>query len=205
MRNRSSAFLLVSFVPLAGCGFLKKADADAGTDAGAAVAAVDAAVAAPVGATGKNAAAITHLPTEVATNDVLPTLQFSSPHTAPNGGGTKVIDLKSGSPVTRVARTNPNGWSLIVFQDPNVPTDTLMGWVSDVAFTVYVPHDAGVVPVVDAGIVGLRCPPGQDAVMVSANVAPSCRKVCASDKDCKHSCQAATNNMGKSIKACMSD
>ena len=57
----------------------------------------------------------------------------------------------------------------------------------------------------DAGIVGLRCPPGQDAVMVSANVAPSCRKVCASDKDCKHSCQAATNNMGKSIKACMSD
>jgi len=53
----------------------------------------------------------------------------------------------------------------------------LEGWVSDMAFSAVVYHvdpgivDAGVT--VDSGITGLRCPPGQDAIVSGAVAKPS--------------------------------
>ena len=136
----------------------KKPDADAGTDAAPAdttALAGDAAPEAAAGApTGKNASQVARFGSETAMNQPLVIGQITQVRTSPNTG-TVVTTLHPGTAVTRIA-TNGVNQNLIVFPDPNVPTDNLMGWVPDAAFTtavVALHHDAGViVPVgADAG------------------------------------------------------
>jgi hypothetical protein len=193
---RIPATLLLVFV--AGCGLLGKKGDDAGVDMSTAIDA--AAAATPAGAPiGKNAAAVARFATEAAVDEPKMIGQTATPRTQPSGGAV-VATLKTGTIVTRIA-TNA-GHSLIVFPDPNVPADNLMGWVTDAAFSAAVvprpprpdagadagaaPVDAGPPPVVDAG------PPGWEPttctkeknVAVKTPTGYACRHVCTDNKEC---------------------
>lgn len=196
---RNPATLLLVFV--AGCGLLGKKDQDAGVDMTSAIDA--AAVVAPPGAPiGKNAAGVARFATEVAADEPKMIGQTATPRTQPSGGAV-VATLKTGTIVTRIA-TNA-GHSLIVFPDPNVPADNLMGWVTEAAFSAAVipKKDAGVVvdsgaavvvdagttppPVVDAGPAwtATKCSKTNNiAVKLAGGGAWACRHLCAADKEC---------------------
>lgn len=194
---RIPATLLLVFV--AGCGLLGKKGEDAGVDMSTAI---DAAAApTPPGApVGKNAAAVARFATEAPVDEPKQIGQTATPRTSP-GGGTVVATLKTGTVVTRIA-TNA-GHSLIVFPDPNVPADNLMGWVPDSAFSAAVvprpprpdagvdagaaaPVDAGAPAVVDAG------PPGwkpttctkEKNIAVKTATGYACRHLCTDNKEC---------------------
>lgn len=218
MRNLTALFVL-SLVTLTGCGLLKKAGADAGTDGGTAVAdnsaadaAPEAAAAAPVG---KNAAQVARFGSEVAMNQPMVLGQTSFPRTSPNTG-TVVATLHPGTAVTRIATNGPNE-NLIVFADPNVPTDNLMGWVTEAAFTAAVVgvhheplHDGGVVdagaaPAATATTPSVTCAAGQIAVQQVGNKVV-CKKTCAKDADCPHKgCKDFTGVAGNTVRACLND
>lgn len=211
MRISKSVVLVLA---LCGCGLLGKKGGgeDAGAVTGEVPGAIDAeAVATPPGTPiGKNAPAVARFATEAPANEPKMLGQAASPRTSP-GAGTVVTQLKTGTVVTRIA-TNA-GQSLIVFPDPNVPTDNLMGWVPDSAFSaVVVPKpatttttDGGTVAVVDAGapaVVDAGAPAVADAgaaekkqptcpkagstpvLLSTTSNAWSCRKNCTADKDC---------------------
>lgn len=211
MRISKSVVLVLA---LCGCGLLGKKGGgeDAGAVTGEVPGAIDAeAVATPPPGTpiGKNAPAVARFATEAPANEPKMLGQAASPRTSP-GAGTVVTQLKTGTVVTRIA-TNA-GQSLIVFPDPNVPTDNLMGWVPDSAFSaVVVPKpatttttDGGTVAVVDAGAPAVAdagapavvdagtpekkqptCKSGSTPVLLSSTSnAWSCRKNCTADKDC---------------------
>lgn len=216
MRNLSAVFVL-SLATLAGCGLLKKPDADAGSDA----AVVDNSATADAGTTtaagtpvGKNAAQVATFPSQTAQNQPRVIGQTASPHTAPNGGGSLVTTLKAGTPVTLIATNGPNQ-NLIVFADPNVPTDNLEGWVTDAAFSaavIAIHHDAGVI---DAGVVApvatvvapaITCGVGQVGISVSGKLA--CKKACNKEADCPHKgCKdfTAAGTTNSIVKACLND
>lgn len=194
MRISKSVVLALA---LCGCGlFGKKEEGGGGGDAPGAIDA--AAVVAPPGTpTGKNAAGVARFATEVPQNEPKMIGQLASPRTSPSAG-TVIAQLKAGTIVTRIA-TNA-GHSLIVFPDPNVPADNLMGWVTDAAFSAaVVPKvvDAGVAvvdagpAVVDAGPAVVDAGPEKKqptckagSVPIALPVSWGCRKSCTSDKDC---------------------
>jgi len=194
----SKAVILV--LATAGCGLFGKKDGDAGTDIPGAI---DAAgiVAAPGTPVGKNLAAVARFATEVPMNEPKMIGQTATPKTSPSAG-TVVATLKTGTIVTRIA-TNLNH-SLIVFPDPNVPADNLMGWVTDAAFSAaFIPKttdagvavaDAGAVVVADAGAVVAdagaakaqpTCVGGKAVVIPNTTDSYQCRKICTVDADCK--------------------
>lgn len=214
MRNLTAVFVL-SLVTLTGCNFLKKADADAGSDAAVATAdtsATDAAPAAPGAPIGKNATAVARFGTEVAMNQPMVIGQTSTPRTNPSSG-TVVTTLHAGTPVTRIA-TNGANQNLIVFADPNVPTDNLMGWVTDAAFSaavVAVHHDAGVdaaAPVATATATAaptISCAGGQVGVQLAGGKL-ACKKACINDAQCPHKgCKDFTSVTNATVKACLND
>lgn len=226
MRIPAFAVVTLSFAALTGCGLLGKKGDDAGAppDLGAAVDAA-AVVAAPGAPTGKNAASIAHFASETALNEPKVIGQTATPKTSP-GAGQVVGSLKTGTTVTRVASNA--GYSLIVFPDPNVPTENLMGWVSDAAFSAAVvakPVDAGTTAVVDAGAAPvavvdagapvavvdagppkLVCKPGFAPVVIGA---PGCRRVCTASSECKtapKTCAPAANaGASGTTKVCAAD
>lgn len=227
MRIPAFAAVALSFAALTGCGLLGKKGDDAGAPADLG-AAIDAAAAptAPGAPTGKNAAAIAHFQTETALNEPKVIGQTATPKTSP-GAGQVVGTLKTGTTVTRVASNS--GYSLIVFPDPNVPSDNLMGWVSDAAFSAAVvakPVDAGTTAVVDAGAAPvavvdagapvavvdagppkLVCKPGFAPVVIGT---PGCRRTCAASSECKTKpavCAPAANANGVAgtTKVCAAD
>jgi hypothetical protein len=226
MRIPATVVLLLA---LSGCGLLGKKSEDAGAPAADMAGTIDAAaaVAAPGAPVGKNAASVARFATEVAMNEPKVIGQTATPRTSPQGA-TIVATLKTGTAVTRIATNAGN--SLIVFPDPNVPTDNLMGWVTEAAFSaaaVVVHHadagtdagavtatavDAGAPAVVDAGPPPITCKPGYQRVQLSAGAAAVCRRACSADKDCKSSksCQTANadhpaTGQPSTVKVCPND
>lgn len=207
---RTSATLLLVFV--AGCGLIGGKKEDAGTEATPGAIDAAAVVAEPGAPIGKNVAAVARFQSETAMNEPKVIGQVSTPRTSP-GGGTIVATLKPQTVVTRIAMNGTA--SLIVFPDPNVPTDMLMGWVTEAAFSsVVLPKvDAGV-KVVDAGVavvdagppapvvvdagpawVATKCSKANTiAVKLGATTAWACRPICASNAQClkgKKTCEQA--------------
>lgn len=225
MRNLA-VFVLASIVAVSGCGLFKKGDADAGSladllaDAGAGATTT---TAPPI--TAANSAAVARFATETAVSETRFIASVSTPRTSPKSG-TIVATLKVGTEVTRVA-TN-SGDSLITFADPANPTVTLMGWVTDAAFTATIVKkivDAGVdsgavAAVVDAGAPAaaadaggfgtFSCQPGKSAVNLAGKA--QCRKSCLQNSDCKNKkpCLAAVsppqaNPPNAPVKACLEE
>ena len=104
--------------------------------------------------------------------------------------------------------------NLIVFPDPNVPTDSLMGWVPNAAFStavVAIHHDAGVVPVVPTTTVptptaNIACPIGKVPILLPGGH-PACHVSCTTDANCPHkACKDFTNpNTNAPVRACLND
>lgn len=227
MRNLT-VLMLASIVALAGCDLLKKKTEDAGVEDAAAAAAPTAEVldAAPPGATpvtAANAAAVARFAAETALDEDRVIASQTQPRTSP-GGGSVVATLKVGTQVERIASNGKD--SLIQFQDPVNTTVTLMGWVTDAAFTAaVVPHkkvvdagaeagaaavvvaDAGAAAatVVDAGAVKIdfACPPGKSGIVAQSGK-QECHKSCNVNNDCKNKqCQSATSVKGGVAKVCL--
>lgn len=193
---RIPATLFLVFVT--GCGLLGKKEQDAGADLANAIDAA-AVVSTPGAPSGKNAAAVARFATEVAMDEPKMIGQTATPRTSPSGGSV-VATLKTGTVVTRIA-TNA-GHSLIVFPDPNVPADNLMGWVTDAAFSAAVlpkkdagvvvdsgaaPVDAGPPAPVDAGPPAWKpttCTKAANIAVKQAGGAWACRHTCADNKEC---------------------
>ncbi len=224
----SAAATVAIVLALTGCGVFGKKGDDGG--AGDTPGAIDAAavVAAPGAPIGKNSAAVARFATEAALNEPKMIGQTATPRTSPSGG-TVVGTLKTGTIVTRIA-TN-GGHSLIVFPDPNVSTDNLMGWVTEAAFSAavipktavdsgVVVVDAGTPAVVDAGapaVVDAGAPPkancaapGIAVVIPGTTNSYQCRKPCAADADCKKGAKKCEGFKtypapGTDVKACHDD
>lgn len=220
MRNLT-VFMLASIVTLAGCDLLKRTPADAGATVVEVEAGVPPATSPPVVAA--NSAAVARFPSETAVSEGRVIASQTTPRVSPKSGAI-VSTLKVGTEVTRVATNGTD--SLITFQDPVNPTVTLMGWVTDAAFTAtIVPKkivDAGVdsgvavavvvdagppaVAVVDAGTpkIEFACKPGESAIFLNGKA--QCKKTCVANKDCKNNtCSSGLSPKNVQVKVCLSD
>lgn len=224
MRKLVVALALFSLV---GCNLLKKHgnDADASVDAAAEAAApapgdTDAGPTGPstVPVTAKNINDVARFPAETAiADDDAKLLQATAVRSSPKGG-TVVATLPAGTDPVKVAEYQT--YFLVTFADPKDASSTLAGWIDKVGFTaptVIVKHDAGAAivdagtppaPAKDAGApTSLTCPRTHVPVMIST--APSCKKRCGKDTDCKThtvgSCANASLVGGGVAKVCVND
>ncbi|MBX3232778.1 MAG: hypothetical protein KIT84_43655 [Labilithrix sp.] len=223
MRNLT-VFMLASIVAVTGCDMLKKKTDEAATpEASVAEEEVplDAAPPDSTPVTAANAAAVARFATETPLDEDRVIATQATPRTSP-GGANIVATLKVGTQVERIATNGKD--SLIQFQDPSNPTVTLMGWVTDAAFTsTVVPHkkvdagaDSGAVAVatadagapatvVDAGAAPFACPPGKTAILSAAGK-NECHKSCTINNECKNKqCSTATALKGGQAKVCLGE
>lgn len=218
--------MLASVAVIGGCGLFKKADPDAGALATEAVDSGPTTETAPPVAAA-NAAAVARFASETPVSETRFIASVTQPRVSPRTG-TPVATLKVGTEVTRVA-TNASD-SLITFADPANPTVTLMGWVTDAAFTAQIVKkvvvDAGVdsgttvATVVDAGGANaagadagfgtFSCSPGKSPVNLAGKSV--CRKTCVRDQDCKNKKPCLAGNMPPNtatpnapVRACMEE
>jgi hypothetical protein len=200
---------------LVGCPKKKDGGADGGEEAAAPVAVADAAPAAPAA---KNANDVARFPAEKALTDDDQKLvdTFTVARTGCKSGA-QVATVKAGTDPFKIA--DFQDCTLVTFPDPKDANTTLMGWVPKAAFTTVTIFDAGLrdaskdatvdaaVVVVDAAA-PLKCPAGQE-VIVNLGQAPTCRKKCTADKDCKTptagACATATTAAGKLTKVCANE
>jgi hypothetical protein len=189
----------------------KKGDADASADAEPAEASAvveppDTGPPPPVQPTAKNAAQVARFPAETPlTDDDLKLANMAIAWTQPRGG-TQVAVLKPGTDVVKLAEYQ--GCLVVTFTDPRDANTTLMGWIGKEAFVAWVVRDAGVRDA-NVGPAPLKCAGGQEAVVLAANLPPSCRKKCNSDADCKGalagSCAVAAKTTGAATKVCTNE
>jgi hypothetical protein len=195
---------------LVGCPKKPVADADAGDDAAAAAVVVDAAPAAPVA---KNVNDVARFPAEKPlTDDTQKTIDLFTSVKTGCKSGAQVALMKAGTDPFKIAEFQD--CMLVTFPDPKDATVTLMGWIPKDAFTRVTPFDAGVkdaavdANVADAAPAAFKCPAGQEAI-VNLGTATSCRKKCATDKDCKTAsagaCRTATTLAGKLANVCANE
>jgi len=213
-------FVLCALLPcvamLVGCPKKKDDGADAGDDGAAApVAVVDAAPAAPAA---KNVNDVARFPAEKPlTDDDQKTIDLFTSVKTGCKSGAQVALMKAGTDPFKIAEFQD--CMLVTFPDPKDANVTLMGWIPKDAFTRdIVIVDAGAkdaskdaAVVVDAAApppATLKCPAGQE-VIVNLGQAPTCRKKCTTDKDCKTpsagACAPATTAAGKLTKVCANE
>jgi hypothetical protein len=199
--------LVLAVVALSGCP-KKSADlADAGDEAAAPVAVADAAPAAPVA---KNVNDVARFPAEKPlTDDAQKTVDLFASAKTGCKSGNQVALVKAGTDPFKIAEFQD--CILITFPDPKDANGTLMGWIPKEAFTHVTVLDAGAKDAaVDAAVPSttLKCAAGQEAVVIGS--APTCRKKCTADKDCKtptaNACaNASTTTAGHIARVCANE
>jgi hypothetical protein len=202
--------LVLSVATLAGCPKKSTEAADAGDEAAAPVVVADAAPAAPVA---KNVNDVARFPAEKPlTDDTQKTVDLFASAKTGCKSGNQVALVKAGTDPFKIAEFQD--CILITFPDPKDANTTLMGWIPKEAFThVTVISDAGAKDAaVDAAVAPatttLKCAAGQEAI-VNIGSAPTCRKKCTADKDCKTptagACANASTTAGHIAKVCANE